>query len=387
MSVCILGIGTAVPELSIEQADAAEAAGVLCGLTEKQRRLLPTLYRHAGVRKRHTVLLTPEAKGQPGGQVFYRSVEEGGPDGPTTAARMQKYAQSATGLATAACQKALADASLDAGAITHLITVSCSGFAAPGVDIQLIRTLGLPPDVARTHVGFMGCHGALNALRVARAFADANPDARILVCAIELCSLHHQYGWHPEQIVANALFADGSAALVCGHADDHAPHEEKPRWLASGSTVVPETEDLMSWNIGDHGFQMTLSARVPDVIQGSLRTWLESWLASEGTDLGQIAHWGIHPGGPRILQACVDALQLEPSEIQTSKEVLAEFGNMSSPTILFIVERLIRNKTPGPCVLLAFGPGLTIEAALVEPSVRPSNGKIRREKATLGSAS
>lgn len=387
MSVCILGIGTAVPELSIEQADAAVAAGMLCGLTEKQRRLLPTLYRHAGVRKRHTVLLTPEAKGEPGGQLFYRSVEEGGPEGPTTAARMQKYAQSATGLATAACQKALADASLDAGAITHLITVSCSGFAAPGVDIQLIRALGLPADVARTHVGFMGCHGALNALRVARAFADADEDARILVCAIELCSLHHQYGWNPEQIVANALFADGSAALVCGHADELGPLEDKPRWLASGSTVVPETEDLMSWNIGDHGFQMTLSARVPDVIQSSLRTWLESWLASEGTDLGQIAHWGIHPGGPRILQACVDALQLEPSEIQTSKEVLAEFGNMSSPTILFIMERLIRNQTPGPCVLLAFGPGLTIEAALVEPSVRPMNGKMRREKATLGTAS
>jgi prepilin-type processing-associated H-X9-DG protein len=387
MSVCILGIGTAVPELSIEQADAAEAAGLLCGLTDKQKRLLPTLYRHAGVRKRHTVLLTPEAKGLPGGQVFYQSVEEGGPNGPSTAARMQKYAESATGLATAACRKALADASLEPAAITHLITVSCSGFAAPGVDVQLIRDLGLPAEVARTHVGFMGCHGALNGMRVARAFAEANPDARILVCAIELCSLHHQYGWNPEQIVANALFADGSAALVCGYADARGPHNEKPRWLASGSMVVPQTEDLMSWNIGDHGFQMTLSARVPDVIQGSLRNWLEGWLATEGTDLDQIAHWGIHPGGPRILQACIDALKLEPSEIQTSRDVLAEFGNMSSPTILFITERLIRNKTPGPCVLLAFGPGLTIEAALVEPSVRPSSGKPRREKAALGSAS
>jgi prepilin-type processing-associated H-X9-DG protein len=387
MSVCILGIGTAVPELSIEQADAAEAAGLLCGLTDKQKRLLPTLYRHAGVRKRHTVLLTPEAKGLPGGQVFYQSVEEGGPNGPSTAARMQKYAESATGLATAACRKALADASLEPAAITHLITVSCSGFAAPGVDVQLIRDLGLPAEVARTHVGFMGCHGALNGMRVARAFAEANPDARILVCAIELCSLHHQYGWNPEQIVANALFADGSAALVCGYADARGSHNEKPRWLASGSMVVPQTEDLMSWNIGDHGFQMTLSARVPDVIQGSLRNWLEGWLATEGTDLDQIAHWGIHPGGPRILQACIDALKLEPSEIQTSRDVLAEFGNMSSPTILFITERLIRNKTPGPCVLLAFGPGLTIEAALVEPSVRPSTGRPRREKAALGSAS
>jgi prepilin-type processing-associated H-X9-DG protein len=386
MSLCILGIGTAVPELSVEQAEAAEAAGILCGLNEKQRRLLPTLYRHAGVRKRHTVLLTPEANGHPGGQVFYRSVEEGGPNGPTTAARMRKYAQCATGLATVACRKALADAALDAGSITHLITVSCSGFAAPGVDIQLIRELRLPADVARTHVGFMGCHGALNALRVARAFVDADPEARVLVCAIELCSLHHQYGWNPEQVVANALFADGSAAVVCGHANDQVSDEDHPRWLSSGSTVVPESEDLMSWNIGDHGFQMTLSPRVPDVIQTSLRPWLEGWLAGMGTDLGQVAHWGIHPGGPRILQACVDALHLEPSAIQTSKQVLAEFGNMSSPTILFIVERMIRDKTPGPWVLLAFGPGLTVEAALVEPSVRPLSGQGCREKATLGSA-
>ncbi len=386
MSVCILGIGTAVPELSIEQAAAAEAAGLLCGLTDKQRRLLPTLYRHAGVKKRHTVLLEANAQDQPGGQVFYRSVEAGGPLGPTTAARMQKYAESATGLAATACRKALADAALDAAAITHLITVSCSGFAAPGVDVQLIRDLGLPSDVARTHVGFMGCHGALNALRVARAFADANPDARILVCAVELCSLHHQYGWNPEQIVANALFADGSAAVVCGHTQGDIGRESKPRWLASGSMVVPHTEDLMSWNIGDHGFQMTLSARVPDTIQNSLKTWLQGWLAGEGTDLSEIAHWGIHPGGPRILQACIDALGLAPEEIQTSRDVLAEFGNMSSPTILFITERLIRNRVPGPCVLLAFGPGLTIEAALVEPSVRTVSSKARREKAALGSA-
>jgi prepilin-type processing-associated H-X9-DG protein len=387
MSLSILGIGTAVPERAIDQADAADAAGRLCGFNDKQRRLLPTLYRHAGVKQRHTVLLTEKANGHPGGQLFYRSVEEGGLHGPTTAARMQKYADCATGLATTACRRAFANASIEARTVTHLITVSCSGFAAPGVDVQLIRDLGLPADVARTHVGFMGCHGALNALRVARGFVEADPEARVLVCAIELCSLHHQYGWNPEQIVANALFADGSAAVVCGHAGDSAETNERPRWMSSGSTVVPETEDLMSWNIGDHGFQMTLSARVPDVIQSSLRTWLEGWLAGLGMERAQVAHWGIHPGGPRILQACLDALQLDPSAIETSKQVLSEFGNMSSPTILFIVERLIRQNTPGPWVLLAFGPGLTIEAALVEPSVRaPAQlSMLQRAEAPLGS--
>jgi predicted naringenin-chalcone synthase len=134
---------------------------------------------------------------------------------------------------------------------------------------------------------------------------------------------------------------------------------------------VPATEDLMSWRIGDNGFQMGLSARVPDVIRATLRSWVAGWLATEGVELDQVGQWAIHPGGPRILQACVEALELPPEAIAASKSVLAEFGNMSSPTILFILDRLQRQNAPGPWVLLAFGPGLTIEAALVAPGIRP----------------
>ncbi len=371
MSFCIKGIGTAVPRHCITQEDLAEVAGRLCGLTDKQRRMLPTLYRHAGVKKRHSVVLAGPSNKEEAGQSFYRSVDEGNAGGPTTAERMRAYAEHATPLAAQACSRALAAAQIAPSEITHLVTVSCSGFAAPGVDVQLFNELGLSAGVARTHVGFMGCHGALNGLRVARAFIEADPTARVLLCAVELCTLHHQYGWNPDQIVANALFADGSAAVVCVPASDDSHSDAVLSALSSASAIVPDTEDLMSWRIGDNGFQMGLSARVPDVIRSALRPWMAGWLGKQGIDLEQVGQWGIHPGGPRILQACVEALELPPDATAVSKSVLAEFGNMSSPTILFILDRLQRQNAPGPWVLLAFGPGLTIEAALVSPGIAP----------------
>jgi predicted naringenin-chalcone synthase len=366
MSLQIRGIGTAVPAHSITQIAAAEAAASLCGLTDKQRRLLPILYRQSGVSKRHSVVLTNGGDGPAAEQSFYGAAEQSA-QGPGTAERMRVYAASATSIAAEACRKALAAAEVQPEEITHLVTVSCSGFCAPGVDVQLIRELGLSAQTARTHVGFMGCHGALNGLRVARAFTDALPKARVLLCAVEICSLHHQYGWNPEQIVANALFADGAAAAVCTGAAFEPEQGPSLQLLSSASAVVPLTEDLMSWRIGDHGFEMGLSPRVPEVIRGTLQTWMSGWLADHGMAIDQVAEWAIHPGGPRILQACIEALALGPESVAASTAVLSEFGNMSSPTILFVLQRLMQESAAGPWVLLAFGPGLTIEAALVEP--------------------
>src|SRR5262249_12623418 len=146
--------------------------------------------------------------------------------------------------------------------ITHVITVSCSGFHAPGFDVALIKKLGLSRAVARTHVGFMGCHGLLNGLRVAQGFIGSDPSACVLLCAVELCSLHHQYRWDSEQIVANSLFADGATAVVARDGDRETPYVYELQ--ATGSTLIDDSEDAMSWRIGDHGFTMTLSARVPE---------------------------------------------------------------------------------------------------------------------------
>ena len=185
----------------------------------------------------------------------------------------------------------------------------------------------------------------------------------MLLCAVELCSLHHQYHWQPDQIVANALFADGAAALVV-----RAETVAQGGWrvVDQRSVVIPDSTELMHWRIGDHGFQMTLSTQVPQVICDKLQPWLAAWLDEHGLDVGSVGSWAIHPGGPRILEACAQAMGLDAARLVDSQEILAEFGNMSSPTVLFILDRLRRRDAPRPCVMLAFGPGLTIEAALLD---------------------
>lgn len=361
MSLYIHGIGTALPLHSISQQHSAEFALAHGAAGTERDRQLRALYRLTRVRKRHSVLLESAGPGEAPRQDFYASVDAAG-QGPGTGERMDRYEREALPLAVQAARAALADAGRPCAEVSHLVTVSCTGFAAPGVDIGLIRELGLPRTVARTHVGFMGCHGALNALRVARGFAGADTDACVLVCAVELCTLHYQYDWNPDWLVANALFADGAAAVVGGARE---PGKGEPWQLAaSGSALLEDSAELMSWRVGDHGFEMALSARVPGVIERGLRPWLEAWLALQGLRVGDVASWALHPGGPRILEACAQAIGLRREDYAVSQEVLADYGNMSSPTILFILDRLRARNAPRPCVALGFGPGLAVEAAL-----------------------
>ncbi len=353
----IAGIGTTVPHHRISQADAAEIAKQYSCETPAQERLFQTLYRRAGVNGRNCVVLDASEGPLEGRQAFYAR------SSPPTRSRMQKYEAEAGDLALDAASRALSNAEVAPTRVTHLITVSCSGFYAPGFDIGLVKHLPLPKGLARTHIGFMGCHGALNGLRVAHAFLKANPSACVLICALELCSLHHQYGWDADKIVANALFADGAAAAVAVTGESNGKYRYQV--IASGSTVIDNSEDAMSWRIGNEGFEMTLSPLVPDLICQHLQPWLETWLAHHGLSLSDVGSWAVHPGGPRILSAVCEATSLSHTALETSHQVLADHGNMSSATILFILDRLCKAQAPRPCVALAFGPGLTIEAALL----------------------
>ena len=359
MPLSIRGIGIAVPPHQVSQTEAMALAERVSAGNGSRAALVRRIQGRTQVRQRGSVLATGNAEQHP---ISERLPFYGG-QSPTTAARMAAFADHATPLALAAVRDALADAAIEAPHITHLITVCCTGFQAPGLDLALIHQLGLDAGVQRTHVGFMGCHGALNGLRVAQAFVEANAEAVVLLCCVELCSLHLYYGWDPEKVVANALFADGAAALVATARPAHP--EPGLHLLATGSTVIPDTADLMHWQIGDHGFEMGLSPRVPEAVAGQLRPWLERWLQPKELRLADIASWAVHPGGPRILQACAVALQLEPHQIVASEAVLQEHGNMSSATILFILDRLRRAAAPGPCLALAFGPGLCAEVALL----------------------
>jgi predicted naringenin-chalcone synthase len=361
MSFQIVGLGTAVPHEVVTQDDAARMAVELWGGQTTHVATIPALYRRAGVRTRHSVVLTSSTNGEPASQSFYLAAEARGDRGPSTGDRMRRYESDALALATRAAEEALDRANWAAKSIAHLVTVSCSGFSAPGVDIGLIGELGLRRHVSRTHIGFMGCHGALNGLRVARSLAAADPGERVLLVCVELCSLHQQYTNDAQQIVANALFSDGAAAIAGQF------RESGARWRVADqqSCLLPGTEELMSWRIGDHGFKMQLSPRVPVAIRDSLGPWMSEWLAQHSLEIEDVRGWAIHPGGPRILTACADALGLDHSQLAPSQAILATYGNMSSPTVLFILERLRDEGMTPPCVMLAFGPGLTVEAALV----------------------
>ena len=366
MTFAILSLGTAVPPATMNQVEAERIARSLCCETDEQATWLPSMYRGTGIDRRHTVLgqqvLRDVVEGTRHSQSVFLPTGRLGDTGPTTGQRMQIYAAEAEPLALRAVDRALEGSGLPAKAITHLVTVSCTGFQAPGVDRALITQLGLPATTQRTHVGYMGCHGAMNGLRVAAAFTAADPASRVLLCAVELCSLHYHYGWDPQKVVANALFADGAAAVV-GVPAAGAPASAW-RLGASGSYLFPDSADAMSWTVGDHGFEMTLSKRVPGLIAANLRAWLEVWLMEHDVALGAVRSWAIHPGGPRILTAVAESLGLDETALQTSRDVFAQHGNMSSPTVLFILDALLRRQAPRPCVALAFGPGLTAEAAL-----------------------
>ncbi|MGE0158810.1 MAG: type III polyketide synthase [Gemmatimonadales bacterium] len=362
MTLALTGFGTRVPAHSITQDEAVEIHSTLCEIDEGRARTLRALYRRSGVSKRHSVLLERSCGPLPGRQSFYAPARDEADPGPTTASRMLRYEAEVPALASAAACEALTSAGTRAAEVTHLVTVSCTGFVAPGIDTRVIEALGLPASTQRTHVGFMGCHGALNGLKVADSLVRADPDAVVVVCSVELCSLHFSYGWHPEMMVPNALFADGAAAVV-GRAGDVA----RGAWtVASLATLlIPDTADDMSWRIGDHGFRMTLSARVPQLIEDNLGTWLRRWLAENGLSAEDVASWAIHPGGPRILSAVEAAAGLERERTRVSRAILAEYGNMSSATVLFTLDRLRAENAPRPCVALALGPGLIAEAALI----------------------
>lgn len=364
MSFHIAGIGTSLPPFTADQNEAAQVAARFAHTDDRRARMLRLLYRKSGVRTRRAVSLRGGDQPLEERIPYYPLPRDESDLGPTTGDRMRWYAEQARPLALQSAEAALDDAGLDAAAITHLVTVSCTGFDAPGVDAHLIEQLGIPRGVARTHVGFMGCHGAMNGLRVAGGYAGADPEARVLVNAVELCSLHFAYGWDEEMLVANTLFADGSASVV-GHGGPD--HTTPGGWTirAHGSFLMPESAEAMTWGIGDHGFRMTLSPRVPEAIGEYLPGWIEQWLGRHGLAPDEVASWAVHPGGPRILDAVRDSLQIDETELTISRETLRDHGNMSSPTVLFILERMRRENRPLPCVALAFGPGLAVEAALV----------------------
>jgi len=350
-------IATAAPGRTLEAADAARLDARLTRATDRRARSISALYAASGVETRAV------ACGAPGDHWLY---DQDDPRGPTTAERLDAFDDAAPPIAERAAAAALERAAADPASITHLVTASCTGMSAPGLDCELIARLGLPPGTQRTNIGFMGCHAAVNALRVATALALSDPSARVLVCCVELCSLHSHHNRRAGSATANALFGDAAAACVIDSATG------APRPDAFASYLFPDTRDLMAWRIGDHGFEMTLSPKTPAAVRAAVRDWVPGWLAGHGLAVRDIAAWAIHPGGPRVLDAALEGLDLEPETESRARdaatEILRTRGNTSSPTILLILERILASGPPdGPAAAIAFGPGLAAEAFLLRP--------------------
>jgi predicted naringenin-chalcone synthase len=364
MAVIIEGISTALPGRSVQTELFIQHAKRFSCTTARQEKVLEELYRRTEIARRSSVLAS-YSYGAEGEQIFAppAAVDD---RGPSTEQRMQCYSAEAGPLATSVGLKALQTAAMPADRVTHLVTVSCTGFYAPGFDVEMINHIPLSPSVQRTHVGFMGCHGAMNGLRVASAFARSNRDAVVLLCTTELCSLHFQYGWSTDKLVANSLFSDGAAALIVRETDDNSAAMKGFRHIDSASFIVAETSEAMRWRIGDHGFQMNLSMRIPEIICAELPQWIAGWLSTHGLRIADVSGWAVHPGGPRILDAVESSLVLPADALNHSRAILAECGNMSSPTVVFILERMLATGFSGYCVMLGFGPGLTVEAALLK---------------------
>jgi predicted naringenin-chalcone synthase len=286
----------------------------------------------------------------------------------TTERRMRQFIQDAVPLGARAIRAALAGADLSAADVDQLTVVSCTGYATPGLDTLLIEELGLDARVQRLHIGHMGCHAALPGLTVVSDGAVARGQVGVLLC-LELTSLHIQPPTSDiRQLLVHALFSDAAAALVVvpPGADVDAPALEV---IDFASTTEAASAQLMTWDVTDLGFVMGLSTKVPDVVRRHVGHLVSELLARHGLTTRDVAAWAVHPGGPEILDVVKDELGLAEGSLDPSRAVLRDHGNCSSPTILLVLDHLVARRPPAPgerIVVLAFGPGLTLCAALLQ---------------------
>ncbi len=339
-------IATAVPGNDVHQAFLDFARDTLAD--PRARRVFDRMADRSGVSHRFSHLV-PAGDGGPALDAtgFYRRGSF-----PGTGARMKAYEAHALDLAAAALEK------LDPGPLTHLIVASCTGFTAPGIDQRLAERLSLSRTLHRTSVGFMGCYAAVPALRLAHEAVRADPLARVAVVALELCTLHLQETQDLETVLSFLIFGDGAAAaLVTAEPSGLAMH-------GFHATTIPDTQDMITWRIGDQGFDMHLSGQVPTAIAAALRREVdrndgEGILA--GLDPAAIALWAVHAGGRTVLDAVEQGLRLPGAALAHSRAVLNEVGNVSSATLGFVLERMLAGEEKGPGLAMAFGPGLCAE--------------------------
>ncbi|SMO60862.1 type III polyketide synthase [Fodinibius sediminis] len=362
MSTFIHNIATAVPPQSYAQTFLRDQMKEYLGDREITQRIIHRIYSKSGIKKRHTVIRDFEANGD--ARLFFQ------PDGslsmPSTGTRNQIYTEVAKSLFVETARKTIAqNPRIDKTDITHIITVSCTGFFAPEPGFEIINQLGLEATTDRYHIGFMGCFAAFPAMRMARSFCASQPNATVLVVCLELCTLHLQDSTIPDHLISASVFADGAAGMIIS---SHPPTGSALRFDEFSTSIAHKTEQEMTWTIGDTGFEMMLSSYVPEIIQSNLASALQPLFSQYDCQPGAIEHWAVHPGGRAILDKIEQNFELSTNQLAASRTVLANYGNMSSATILFVLDELMQQPQENPhasILAMAFGPGLTIESALL----------------------
>jgi alpha-pyrone synthase len=360
----ITSIGIANPKNKFDQATIAEFMVKAMQLEEQEARKLKALYRATGIESRYSVL---EDYGRQNQFEFYSNELNMEPF-PSTKERLSVFREHAIGLSVASVKAALQKLpGFNVEDITHLIVVSCTGMYAPGLDIDLVKQLKLKSTTDRTCINFMGCYAAFNALKLAQTFCDAKENAKVLVVCTELCSIHFQKTNNEDNWLANSLFADGAAALLV---------EGKPRpglnlkQEAFYCDLAVNGEQDMAWSVGDLGFEMRLSSYIPEIIRGGIKKLTNSLLDKLSKKLENVSYFAIHPGGKRILEVIEQELGLKKEQNKFAYQVLRNFGNMSSPTVLFVLHEMcgsFNGVDHGKDILsFAFGPGLTLESMLLK---------------------
>ena len=355
----ILSIGTAVPEYKHKQVDILDFMQRVYALNETDHRKLKFLYRQGGIDTRYSVI--PDYSLPAASWQFYSPSENLEPF-PKLEQRMQWYQQYAAKLSLESINKCVGNFS--GNTITHLITVSCTGMSAPGLDLELLELLQLPVTTFHTSVNFMGCYASIHALKMADAFCKADKKANVLIVCTELCTLHFQKENTIDNITSSMLFSDGAAAvLVTGN--------EEQQGLTIDhfySTVAVKGKKDMAWELSSKGFLMTLSGYIADLIEEDFDGLVTNALMAANLDKTNITHWCIHPGGKKILEAVHKSLGFNNGQLELCYTVLKEYGNMSSPTVLFVLEKIMKDlNANGSDKILgaAFGPGISMETFIL----------------------
>ena len=367
-SAIIQSIGTAVPPFKISQELHHFILESANGISRGERLLLRSVYRNSGILSRHSVLEEFGNNDAPENKIFHPA---GKSAQVSISRRMEIFESFATDLCYKAVNDCLKNISLNSTEITHLITFSCTGMSAPGVDINLIEKLGLSRNIERTCINFMGCYAGINALRMAKYIVTSQKDAVVLLCGIEICTIHYQKSKSQDQLIANAIFGDGAAAAIITSSDNKVDQQYPGLILDKFySEYEPSGIDEMAWRIGDFGFDLKLSTYVPALIQKNIAGLINKLFEKAGLNQKNIDWYALHPGGIKILEACEKALNISKQDNSYSYDVLKEYGNMSSVTIFFVLkkyfEKLTKDDSGKNILSCAFGPGLTMESMILK---------------------